>query len=192
MSSLREVAISGALAVAQELSLLKKELTPREKLIDLALKQVGTVEGKGNKILYNTWFYGREVFDGDKPGAKYPWCCTFICWLFYSIGKKLPRADYNNGWSSVPNLYAYAKKNNMLTDNPKPGDLVIYEFTGDSVSDHIGMFTAWENPLKVLQNIEGNTSYDDKGSQSNGGCTAVKSRNIKLVRGFINIDLFLK
>src|SRR6185369_14813451 len=117
----------------------------RKELLSLAGTQVGTTEfpAGSNNVKYNTWFYGREVHDGDKPGAHYPWCCTFICWLFSQVAKPMPKADYLRGWSSVPNLYNYAVKHGMITTDPKPGDLVIYAWGGEI--RHIGMFVEHVN-----------------------------------------------
>lgn len=53
-----------------------------EMAIATAKKEVGTVEKprNSNKVKYNTWFYGRVV-----QGKDYPWCATFICWIFAHI-----------------------------------------------------------------------------------------------------------
>lgn len=178
-------------AAQEAIKLFAPEKTLREKLLELALSQVGITEFPSgtNCIKYNTWFYGREVKDGDKPGAKYPWCCTFICWLFDQVGHKLPVADYLRGWSSVPNLHAYAVKKNMITKTPRIGDLVIYKWGGEI--KHIGLYAGPSKDPVRIKAVEGNTSFDDKGSQDNGGCVAIKNQNTKLVLDYINIDLFL-
>lgn len=183
----KEISIAGAQAAI--LKLIPVQKTLRDKLFETALLQVGVIEKPSNNVLYNTWFYGREVFDGDKPGAKYPWCCTEMCWLFNEIGKPMPKADYLRGWSSVPNLYAYAVKHDMITTTPKKGDLVIYAWAG--AIKHIGMFGEWEKENVDFHNVEGNTAFDEKGDQANGGCCAYKHRKMNIVKCFINVDKFL-
>ena len=53
--------------------------------IATAMDEVGTVEKprNSNNVKYNTWFYGKAV-----KGKAYPWCATFICWLFAHIKEK--------------------------------------------------------------------------------------------------------
>lgn len=176
------------------IKLVPNQKTKREKLVEMALSQVGTVEYTGNQVKYNYWMYGRQVKDGDRPGAFYPWCMAFVCWCFAQVGKKLPRADYNNGWTSVPNFYQYALNHNMITDDPKPGDIVIYSWGGKIT--HVGFFLNWEfNEKKERiyhRSVEGNTSFDENGSQDNGGCVAIKKRNNKLVKVFVKSDYFLQ
>jgi hypothetical protein len=165
--------------------------TKRDLLVEVMLSQVGITEKPGgkNNVIYNTWFYGREVFDGDRPNAKYPWCCTGLAWCFNEIGKKWPRSDYNNGWSSVPNLYQYAVNHNMITDEPLPGDLVIYAWGGKI--RHIGGFMKWKTKGQGIENVEFNTSFEDKGSQDNGGACAYRHRGMNLVKAFVSSEKFL-
>lgn len=50
-----------------------------DKIMELARKQIGITEmpPNSNNVKYNTWYYGHSV-----SGSAYPWCCTFIEWLF--------------------------------------------------------------------------------------------------------------
>ena len=52
------------------------------KLLAIANAEVGITEypPSSNNVKYNTWFYGRQVM-----GAKYPWCCTFISYIFWEL-----------------------------------------------------------------------------------------------------------
>ena len=54
-----------------------------EKVLALARAQIGVTEqpAGSNRVKYNTAYYGREV-----SGAGYPWCCTFVWWLFRQAG----------------------------------------------------------------------------------------------------------
>lgn len=40
--------------------------------------------------------------------------------------------------------YNWFKDHGLLTDNPRPGDLVVWAYNGHKVS-HIGIFTGWNN-----------------------------------------------
>ena len=54
-----------------------------DELLAAARAEIGTKEQpqNSNRVKYNTAFYGREV-----SGAAYPWCVTFIWWLFWKLG----------------------------------------------------------------------------------------------------------
>jgi hypothetical protein len=52
------------------------------RLIAIASGEVGITEypPNSNNVKYNTWYYGRQV-----QGKNYPWCATFVSWLFYTL-----------------------------------------------------------------------------------------------------------
>ena len=52
------------------------------KLLALAMAEEGITEypPNSNNVKYNTWFYGRPV-----QGPNYPWCCTFLSYLFWEL-----------------------------------------------------------------------------------------------------------
>lgn len=162
----------------------EKELTNRGRVIEEAVRHLGLTENPAgsNKIIFNTWFYGREVFDGDKPGAKYPWCLTYCMWVYAMAGLPFPKSDWLRGYAYVPNLKKARK--NEITTTPHPGDLALFEFNGKPEPDHIGIFDCWEKEGKTFWCIEGNTSA--KGSQDNGGVLLRQLRSVKLVDCFIS------
>lgn len=162
----------------------EKELTNRGRIIECAAKHIGVTEkpAGSNTIVFNTWFYGREVRDGDKPGAAYPWCMTYVSFVFYEANIPFPKADYLRGYSSVPSFKRNRKTE--ITKTPQPGDVVIFEFNGRPEPDHVGIFDHWEEEGKTFYSIEGNTS--SKGSQDNGGAVLRQLRSIKLVDCFIS------
>ena len=53
------------------------------RIIAIASAEVGITEYPpgSNNVKYNTWFYGRQV-----SGKNYPWCCTFISYIFDILG----------------------------------------------------------------------------------------------------------
>ena len=81
---------------------------------------------------------------------------------------------------SVLKKYAVANKQ-WVTSDYRPGDLVMMNFSGKSTPQHIGIVESIDGD--TLTTIEGNTSFDDKGSQSNGGAVARKQRNLKYIVG---------
>lgn len=66
-------------------------------------------------------------------------------------------------------------KTQVPLDKGAAGDVVTFDWQHDGVADHQGFI------LENLGNgwyktLEGNTSFDDAGSQSNGGCVAIRKR----------------
>lgn len=149
-----------------------------EKVLEIAEKEVGTTEypKNSNKVKYNDWYYGRTV-----SGSSYPWCACFISWLFNQVDASLIKKSAL--CAAIGNWFK--NKNRFKKDNPKIGDVVFFKFTGGTSNwtNHVGII------VEVLENgnivtIEGNTSFDDAGSQSNGGAVAKKIRTTKNVVGY--------
>lgn len=149
-----------------------------EKVLEVAEKEVGTTEypKNSNKVKYNSWYYGREV-----SGASYPWCAAFVSWVFSQVDSSLIKKSAL--CATIGNWFK--SSNRFKKDNPKIGDVVFFKFSGGTSNwtNHVGIV------VDVLENgnivtIEGNTSLDDTGSQSNGGAVAKKTRNTKNVVGY--------
>jgi peptidoglycan hydrolase-like protein with peptidoglycan-binding domain len=62
------------------------------------------------------------------------------------------------------------------------GDVVFFDWQGDRVADHVGLVEQVGDG--VVTTIEGNTSRDERGSQSNGGGVFRRVRPLRTVRGF--------
>lgn len=140
-----------------------------EKVINIAKKYVGVCEDppNSNKVVFNTKFYGREV-----SGVNYPWCCAFIWCVFNEAGIYIKRT------ASCMMLGDWFKQTGKYhKDNPQVGDIVFFKFPGSSRwTNHVGLVI--EVNVDELTTIEGNTSSDNKGSQSNGGMVAIRTRKI--------------
>lgn len=146
-----------------------------KKVLDLARAEIGIKESpaNSNKVKYNTWYYGTAV-----QGSAYPWCMVFVQWVYKQAGVALPIKT-----ASCGALMNAAKSNKMwVTSDFNPGDIVIYNFHGKTVqTDHCGIIESVEGSYVTA--IEGNTSSDEAGSQSNGGMVCRKKRNKSLVIG---------
>ena len=70
-----------------------------DMVVKTALSQVGVKEKpkNSNRVKYNTWFYGKVV-----SGDKYPWCMTFVCWVFAHV--QLPKPITQGYPGTFPNL----------------------------------------------------------------------------------------
>jgi len=147
-----------------------------DRVIELARSQVGVTEypPNSNNVLYNTYYYGHPVQDGVPKGRQYPWCVTFIQWLFKSEPTMLMRT------ASCSTLLNWCRKNGMIVDKPQIGDLCFMKFDDDPryPAGHIGIVDKAKG-AKDVYNIEGNTS--EKGSQDNGGAVLRKHRTGKCI-----------
>lgn len=140
-----------------------------DKIIELARAQIGITEmpPNSNNVKYNTWYYGKPV-----SGSAYPWCCTFIEWLFK--GTNLIKRT-----ASCSDLLRWCQANALIVDKPKMGDLVFFNFDNPKVlAQHIGIVDKAKG-IKDIYSIEGNTS--EKGSQDNGGAVLRKHRTGKCI-----------
>lgn len=146
------------------------------ELLTIARKQIGVMESPpgSNNVKYNTAYYGREVM-----GSAYPWCAVFIQWCFNQANVKLPRRTASCG----DLMRAAQAAGCWVTSGFKPGDVVIYDFSGlKKTTQHCGIVEA-ELPGYGVQAIEGNTS--DAGSQDNGGAVCRKNRPWKYIIGAV-------
>lgn len=155
----------------------KKDDGPLQKLLNIALNEVGTVEDppESNNVKYNTWYYGHEV-----SGKDYAWCMAFVQWCFDQAGYPLQDAKGKSGETPMSNrtascfqLLSWYKEHypDTIVSAPMPGDVVIFDFSHTGiVVDRLG-----EDSIKT---VEGNTSPDNGGDQRNGGCVAIKVRSI--------------
>lgn len=149
-------------------------MTTREKIVDMARQEIGISENppKSNKVKYNDWFYP-TLHTYHKSPANWPWCGTFVSYVYSFCGWGLDTIDYDSGFCSVPNLLKWAKKNNKIVDDPKPGDIVVFMWGGKP--KHVGIFVSKHSENQFIS-IEGNTSATERGSQDNGGEVAIKRR----------------
>lgn len=144
----------------------------REAVLQIAAWQIGVLESPAgsNQVKYNTWYYGSAV-----SGSAYPWCMTFVQWVFHQAGFNLHRTA---SCTALADRYRNAKQ--WVTSGFKPGDIVMFDWSGKrSKTEHVGIVERVE-PDGSLITIEGNTST---GNNSNGGAVMRRTRSLKYVTG---------
>jgi hypothetical protein len=78
-------------------------------------------------------------------------------------------------------------RRNVLAADPQPGDVVLFDWTGDRVADHVGLFDAWiDRDAGRFRTVEGNTSSS---SDSDGGAVEVRERSTSQVRCFMRMSI---
>lgn len=145
-------------------------MTTREKALNIALGEVGVKEKPSNNVKYNTWYYGREVYDG-LWGTTFPWCMAFVQWCYAQTGRPLPHRT-----ASCSDLLWWYRRNapECIVEDPAPGDIVIYDF------GHTGI--VYGSASTLVYAVEGNTSRFDN---TNGGQVQKRQRRKTEVTAYI-------
>jgi hypothetical protein len=115
-------------------------------MLTLAASQIGTAESPlgSNKVKYSKWY-----------GIVGAWCWMFLCWLFDQKGALAliwGKHAYVPDFKKVFNAHG-----EYHTSNPKPGDLVAFDFNRSGEPEHIGIVEKVISS-STIQTIEGNTS----------------------------------
>lgn len=130
------------------------------KLIEIATKEIGVVEEPINKVKYNDWIYNKPT-----SGKSYAWCGAFVSWVFNEAGLNLGKIDLSRGFVGCPFAVKNIHKWGKLVTVPTEGCVVFYDWDGNGVFDHTGIFVK-DLGKGLFEAIEGNTSFKDN---SNGG-----------------------
>lgn len=138
-------------------------MTTALKIIEIARKEIGTVESPPNSNLNK---YGKHF---NINGVA--WCALFCSWCVVQIGLGLPKINI----AYVPAWVEWFKSKGHYFDKntiPKVGDFVFFAFSKEGISknwaEHIGIVEKI-NSDGTITTIEGNTSAGNTGSQSSGG-----------------------
>lgn len=142
---------------------------------------------------------GYSRWTDPQPGTKYgrwyakdhgayygtsgvPYCAMFVSWVFAQAGAScagLPEAY-------CPYILNKARSAGKVLSNKQsaqPGDVILFDWGGDGVCDHVGIVE--KNFGSYVQTIEGNTSSGSSGSQSNGGVVARRTRSWGTVKAVV-------
>lgn len=147
--------------------------TARE-VVEIGLKYVGVKESpaNSNNVVFNTDYYGREVYDG-LWGTYFPWCVTYIWDIFRLAGASKLFYD-GDKTASCPTVDGWARNRGLTVDKSKAkyGDLVLFDWDSDNSPDHIG-FILENYGNGSYKTLEGNTAV---GNDSNGGEVMIRTR----------------
>ena len=144
----------------------------REAALARAISQLGTKESpaESNNQKYGSWYGMNGV----------PWCAIFTTWCYEcgadDVGKDSPSFVKGSRYSYCPYVVSDARSGKCglkTTDDPIPGDLVVYDWAWDTIYDHIGIFERWSGGGN-FDAIEGNTSLNNN---SNGGEVMRRTRS---------------
>lgn len=140
-------------------------------VLAIARDELGVTElpRGSNRVKYNNWYYGHQV-----EGDAYPWCMVFLQWVFRQAGGTTPLRTASCGAL----MRAAKKAGQWVTEDYRPGDVLIYDFPGGAATDHCGLCESADGGTVTA--IEGNTSA---GNAANGGAVMRMTRSSALVVG---------
>lgn len=149
----------------------------RNEIIQVAESQVGIKEipPGSNKQKFGEW-YGMN---------GYAWCAMFVSWVYEKAGFPFSTPKAPNGFHQCAAGYNYWRSQRKLTTDPRPGDIVLFDWNKDKWADHTGIFKGWlDEKHQYFYAIEGNTGI---GNDSNGGEVMIRKRHVSMVLAFANI-----
>ena len=153
----------------------------RDKVLNLASRQVGYKEGNNNFTKYSTYF-DTVAWQWFGSKAQYcAWCSIFVCWLFCQneiigpkkarifLGCPSPKVNYAKG---VPYLWKYldARKWKIDKKGGLPGDIIFFN-TSTAKCGHVGIIEKVDD--KKYYTIEGNKSNQVKRCSYTRGSTSI-------------------
>lgn len=151
----------------------------RVKALKIAKTQVGVKESPpgSNQVKYASVY-----------GVAGPWCAMFVTWCFIHAGSKTA-FRYGSRFAFVPAVVSAARSGSfglrtIRWADVRPGDLVCYDWEGNGVADHIGIFEGRTSSTSFTA-IEGNTALNN---DSNGGEVMRRGRFVNQVQAFVRME----
>lgn len=124
-------------------------------IISKARSFLGTKEDPpgSNNVVFNTDYYGHAV-----SGNNYAWCAAFVWDMFRMCGASELFYDGKHT-AYCPTIQTWGRNNNLSLSDvhaAKPGDLVLFDWTGNQTANHIGICVS--ATASTVTTIEGNTN----------------------------------
>ena len=155
-----------------------KKQTKAEAAIASARQFIGVSEDPpgSNQVMFSKWY-----------GVIGPWCAMFTTYNW--VQAKSKAFKQGERYAYCPYIYDDAKyhRNGLTlipTANARPGDIVLYDWKHDGISDHVGILLTKPSRYGDFKAIEGNTSGTNP---SDGGMVAEMQRHTNSVLGFVRV-----
>jgi len=155
----------------------KPDVPQRVKALNWLSAKIGDKEhpAGSNRIVWASEWYGLIG----------PWCAMAVTRAYVEAGSK----TFAKGrrYAYVPfivNDAHHAVNGLALTTDPQPGDLCCFDWQGDGLADHVGLFVKWTDAARSqFESVEGNTAV---GNDSNGGEVMRRNRQKSQVQRFVH------
>ena len=176
--------VTNVMSIIGQYDLIKYDTGEDDKVdqakltMDKAASYIGTREDPpgSNNVIFNTHYYGGAV-----SGDWYPWCCAFVWDIFRMCGLSILFYD-GQKTAYCPTFYNWAKQKGLVVpkETARYGDIVLFDWDGDGVADHIGFVESYNGVSYTT--IEGNTST---GNDSNGGQVMRRTRYASQIQAIV-------
>lgn len=152
-----------------------------QAVLNVARSQIGVKEHQPNVVKYNNAYWTSHNLGTSKNYNNsqdyYQWCCVFVWWCFNQAGAS---ALFKGGSKAAVCSDAaswYKSRGKYDKNNPKPGDIVMFDYDNCGKEQHTG----------ILESVEGDTYIVIEGNASD----QVKRRTYKglgSIKGFCHVD----
>jgi hypothetical protein len=155
----------------------------RMKAFNVATGFIGAFEIGGN----NMGPFVTTVIKANGGSIPEPWCGDFAAYCYRLAGSKSVDVKPRSLWAYVPFLHRIP--GTTIVKNPQIGDLVRFDWNGDGLADHVGLFEEFTANGQV-QTVDGNTGKDANVSDSTVGGDGVhrRIRSVALVHDYVRIN----
>ena len=134
-------------------------MSNRENFVDTALSFVGIREGsKGHKTLVDMYNKINPLPRGYHLQESDAWCAAFVS-VCASVSGNLAAVPAECGCPEM--VKAFRQRGEFYTDaaaDPRPGDVLFYDWNGDGIADHVGIVVKVPDKTSI-EVCEGN--YND-------------------------------
>ena len=137
-------------------------------VMKIAVSYIGTHENPlgSNNVIFNTDYDGHLL-----SGEWDRWCCAFV-WDVFRMADASDLFFDGQRTAYCPTVAAWGAPYEVPYGSAQYGDIVLFDWDGDGVADHIGLVLQLNND-GTLETVEGNTSDAD---HSNGGYVLQRTR----------------
>lgn len=150
----------------------------RDDVVKAAKSQIGVCEPSGDDV-YLKWF---NKTTGSSLPMNASWCACFTSWCLRKAS--VPTSVFGNfaqcsvalSWAKSKKIFYYRNTGHR----PSPGDLIFFDWDGDSKPDHIGIVES--TTVNSVKTIEGNTKG---GATVDGVREKIYSATSKSIYGYI-------
>ena len=127
-----------------------------DSIINTAKTFVGTTEGSNNHREIIDRYNRARYSDAYQMTMNDPWCCAFVVAVFEACNMSdiIPAYAYCDGMIQI--FKQWNRFHQRIGYTPKKGDIVFYDWNGDSSSDHVGIVSDYS--FGNITAIEGNKS----------------------------------
>jgi hypothetical protein len=150
----------------------------RVRALEYLIDRLGEKESPANS--------NRIPFASEWYGVIGPWCAMATSRAYIEAGSTAMKRGAR--YAYCPFIYhdaLYGANGLQIVTEPLPGDLVLYDWQGNGVADHVGLFEKWVDKQDgIFHAIEGNTSLTN---DSNGGEVMRRARARGQVQAFVRV-----